>query len=274
MRMHSLLLVLLLSGAALAQLDVPPQLTAGDGLTVHSKDEVLLFGPGAALKRQPKDGKVEFSAEEVASTGTYTVISGDEKKKVKVVPGAAKKVSFIARPSRVPVARPDVITGVAFVFDNQQNLVLTPTPVKFDLMVAAAGSSRTVTSSNGVAWIRSASGPREGAAQFVASIPGTEVKRVVQQTASEPCNIRMKASRQGDKLLLETDPIRDCSGNPVPDGTIVTFSQVSPAGRSTVDARIKKGVARAVFPASERASLSVASGVVLGNEINLGGGAR
>lgn len=268
----TLFIILSLATFAAAQFAVPEQVTAGEGITIKASDEVTVFGPGAALKKKPANGEATFSGEEIPFVGKYTVVSSGETKSFKVVAGPAKRISFIARPSRVPVAKPDVITGVAFIFDNQQNLVLTPTPVKFELSINGAGNSRTVTSSNGVAWIKSSSGPREGAAQFVASIAGTEVKRVVQQTASEPCNIRMHVSRAGDQILAETDPIKDCTGNAVPDGTIVTFTQSGGAnGRTTVDARIKKGIARAMLPAANGGTISVASGVVLGNEINLGG---
>ena len=99
------------------------------------------------------------------------------------------------------------------------------------------------------------------------------VRRVVTQVAADPCNLRMKASKAtSGNILVETEPIRDCSGNAVPDGTIVTFTSVDAKGRSTVDARIKRGFARAELPASSDARISVASGVVLGNEISWGGG--
>jgi hypothetical protein len=52
----------------------------------------------------------------------------------------------------------------------------------------------------------------------------------------------------------------------------VTFTEVDSSGRSTVDARIKKDVARAELPLSNNATISVASGVVLGNEVHIGGG--
>jgi hypothetical protein len=267
-----ILLISALGTMAAAQLSVPDHVVAGAGVTIKAADDVLVFGPGTSLRKKASNGEVNLSGEEIAYVGKYTVYGGGETKSFKVVAGPAKKVSFIARPSRVPVAKRDVVTGVAFVFDNSQNLVLSPTPVKFDLSVADAGISKTITSSNGVAWIRTASGPRAGAAQFVAAIPGVEVKRVVQQVASEPCTIRMKAQNQGDQLLLETDPIKDCTGNPVPDGTIVTFTLTGTnEGRTTVDARIKKGIARATLPANEGGTVSVASGVVLGNEIRLGG---
>jgi hypothetical protein len=79
------------------------------------------------------------------------------------------------------------------------------------------------------------------------------------------------AGHSGDRTIVETDPIRDCSGNPVPDGTIVTFIQNDKTGKSTVDARIKKGTARAELPASDNATITVAAGVVLGNELHVGG---
>jgi hypothetical protein len=115
------------------------------------------------------------------------------------------------------------------------------------------------------------SGRQAGAAQFTASLNSDSVRRVVQVTASDPCNLRMRAQPAKNGILVETDTIRDCAGNPVPDGTIVTFTEVDNSGRSTVDARIKKGVAQAQLPQSESAQLSVAAGVVVGNEIHWSG---
>jgi hypothetical protein len=51
----------------------------------------------------------------------------------------------------------------------------------------------------------------------------------------------------------------------------VTFIQNDKTGKSTVDARIKKGTARAELPASDNATITVAAGVVLGNELHVGG---
>jgi hypothetical protein len=83
----------------------------------------------------------------------------------------------------------------------------------------------------------------------------------------------MSLHREKEWLIAETAPVRDCSGNPVPDGTIVTFIEQSPDGtRSTVDARIKKGIARAQLPVQKNATVTVAAGVVLGNEVRVGGG--
>jgi hypothetical protein len=166
------------------------------------------------------------------------------------------------------------VSGTVFLFDRNQNLVLSPQPVSFSLAVPGAPDvRRTETSKGGVAWTRLDSGRRAGAAQFVASAGAASVRRVVEEVASDPCNIRMHAERgKSGAIAVQTDPIRDCAGNPVPDGTIVTFTSVDASGRSTVDARIKRGIAQAELPASRQATISVAAGVVIGNEIRWGGG--
>ena len=72
--------------------------------------------------------------------------------------------------------------------------------------------------------------------------------------------------------MLQTDPVRDCSGNPVPDGTIVTFTESYAGSQSTVDVPLKRGIAHTELPAHAGATISVAAGVVMGNEIRWNGG--
>ncbi|MGC2696460.1 MAG: hypothetical protein WA738_11780 [Candidatus Angelobacter sp.] len=260
-----------------AELNVPANAVAGQPLTINASGSgtLYLIGPGQIIKRDFKSGSVEIKAEELRYAGRWiAIIKGDshQSQVFWVKPGKPENLSFLARPSRVPVARPNVISGVTFVFDKYQNMVLDPTPVNFKLSVGEVGSSKTATSHAGVAWINSASASKAGAAQFVASVGDTTVRRVVQQVAADPCNLRMHiAGRTGDRITVETDPIRDCSGNPVPDGTIVSFIQTDKNGKSTVDARIKKDIARAELPASDSATIAVAAGVVLGNELHVGG---
>jgi len=69
---------------------------------------------------------------------------------------------------------------------------------------------------------------------------------------------------------VETEPVRDCSGNALPDGTIVTFTETYNGGESTVDVPLKRGIARADMPAHSGAKVSVATGVFIGNEIRVG----
>ena len=72
-------------------------------------------------------------------------------------------------------------------------------------------------------------------------------------------------------MVLETEPVRDCSGNAVSDGTIVTFTQTyNGHSEATVDVPLKRDVARTELPAREGSVISVATGVVMGNEIRLG----
>lgn len=273
------MLFALLAGAQ--NLSLPTDATAGQSASISTTGSgsatVYIFGPGTAIKRKVELGQpVPIEGDQLKQAGRYMVIlEGSESASGSffVAPAKLETVAFLARPSRVPAAKKDVITGSAYLFDKYNNLVIEKYPVKFDVAVeGAAAATRTEDSTNGIAWVKMDSGKRAGAAQFTASANGATVQRVVQETASDPCAIRMKAqaAKDGD-ILVETDPIRDCSGNPVPDGTIVTFTSTDKSGRSTVDARIKRGIAQAELPASQDATLSVAAGVVLGNEIHWGG---
>jgi hypothetical protein len=267
--------------AQAAELRLPEGAVAGQPLSIGTSGEgearLYLVGPAQVIQRKIRLGSdVQIKGEDLRSAGRWIAIlrEGDRasSRVFWVKPGRPEDLNFLARPSRVPVARPGVISGVAFVFDRYENFVLEPVPVKFSLSVGDAGASQTVTSRNGVAWVNSSSARRAGAAQFVAVMGDTSVRRVVQQVASDPCNLRMHVvQRDSAGIVVETDPIRDCTGNPVPDGTIVTFTQNDSNGKSAVDARIKKGIARAQLPNSSGATITVASGVVLGNELHVGG---
>ncbi len=266
------------SAFGMAQLQVSGPVQAGAGTTLQAPGSgsttLYLFGPGGAVKRLVQRGTIPLSGDELKIAGRYTAIVDGSSASFFVTAGRVEKLSFIARPSRVPAAASGSVLGTAFLFDRFQNLVLTPAPVTFRLAVdESAGEERTVTAKDGVAWVQLNSGHRSGPAQFTASSGEVRARRVVQQVAADPCSVHMSASRAADgNILVETAPIKDCSGNSVPDGTIVTFTSNDAAGRSTVDARIKRGFARAELPRSSSATLSVAAGVVLGNEIRWGGG--
>jgi len=265
-----------------AEIKAPDKAVAGQPVSIPTSGSgsatVYLIGPGEVIKRKVELGQpLQLKAGELRTAGRWIASiegSGHPQSVVFwVSPGPVRNLSFLARPSRVPVARPNVISGVAYVFDQNHNLVLQPTAVNFSLSVSGSGVKRSVSSSEGIAWINTSSAAKAGAAQFVASVGDSSVTRIVQQVAGNPCNLRMRvAQRTADALVLETDPVRDCTGNPVPDGTIVTFIENDKQGKSTVDARIKKGVARAELPATDNGTITVAAGVVLGNELRLGGG--
>jgi hypothetical protein len=258
-----------------ADVSTPQNAVAGSEMSLPTSGSgsatLYVFGPGTAMKKNVQLGNpVPLS---LKRAGRYTAIVNGEAVTFNVTPAPPAEVAFLARPSRVPADRKDVIAGTVFIFDANRNLVISPTPVKFDLTVAGGQSqSRSVQSKNGIAYIKLDSGRKAGAAQFIASVGDTSVRRVVEETASDPCNLRIHAQTDKNGVTLETDPVKDCAGNPVPDGTIVTFTATGPQGRSTVDARIKKGVAKAELPPLQNATVSVAAGVVVGNEIHVGGG--
>ena len=107
----------------------------------------------------------------------------------------------------------------------------------------------------------------QGIDQFVARAGGISSTRVIRQVPGDPCALKMSAQKSGQKLELKTDPVMDCSGNAVLDGTIVTFTETYGGGQSTADVPLKHGIAEVAMPAHHGATISVASGVVLGNQI-------
>jgi hypothetical protein len=268
--------------ASAAEMSVPKQVTAGNAITISmsgsGEGQLILVGPASVVKQKVKlGGDATISATDLQTAGRYLAVlkasDGNSSAEFYVEPANVASVVLLAQPSRVPAARPDVVSGTAFVMDKYNNLVMTPTPVRFELGVPGTPPvTRIATSKDGVAWVRMDSSKRAGNAQMIASVGDSSVKRIVQEVAADPCNLRMTAQRDKNGILVQTDPVRDCSGNPVPDGTIVTFTQVDPSGKSTVDARIKQGIAKAELPAASKATISVASGVVVGNEIRWGGG--
>ena len=261
-----------------AELKVPATVQAGAGLNIPTEGSgastLYVVGPGMAIKRKVQLGQdIQLSGDDLKNAGRYVIsLEGGDSATLMVTSASVSSIAFLARPSRVPADTPNVISGTAFVFDKYQNLVMQPQSVKFDLTANGQTVSRVETTKWGIASAKLDSPKKEGPAQFVASSGPASTRRVVQEVASDPCNIRMHAERDKNGILVQTDPIHDCTGNPVPDGTIVTFSLTDSKGKSAVDARIKRGIAQAELPASANGTISVASGVVVGNEIHWGGG--
>lgn len=259
-------------GASASDLQVPATVTAGSSLSIPTSGSgsatLYVVGPGTAIKRKLERGQpIQLGPDDLQNAGRYVVSLGGESATFFVTAGPVYSIAFLARPARVPADTPNVISGTAFVFDKYRNLVLGPQAVKFELSANGQSLTRSQTTKDGVAYTKLDSSKKEGVAQFVASSGPASVRRVVQEVASDPCSIRMSAAPNRQGILLRTDPIRDCAGNLVPDGTIVTFSSTDSEGKNTIDARIRQGVAEAELPASNNATISVASGVVVGNEI-------
>jgi hypothetical protein len=233
-----------------------------------------LIGPSSSEKRDVKLGEeITLSSQQVERAGRYIgIICAGSCRSAEffVQPAKPASLTFLVHPSRAPVSQNDVISGVALPFDEFHNLVLAPVTVNFELTAkSAAPVSHQVSTQGGVAWFHTSSGKTAGALQVVASIGDVSARRVVQQVASDPCSLHIKGQRTAKGIVVETEPVRDCAGNPVPDGTVVTFTARVGEKTDTVDAPIKQGIARAQMTAKGPAVISAASGVVMGNDLRI-----
>ncbi|MGB7188994.1 MAG: hypothetical protein WBD10_02550 [Acidobacteriaceae bacterium] len=265
--------------AAAQRMTVPQTIQAGSAFqiqTTGSGNGVLyIVGPGQMLRKDVKLGNTaSVDAGLLTNAGQYLVIltggSSTEQHPLDVLPAnQAAHLTFLARPSRLPVNLRNGISGAVYVFDAYHNLITQPLTVSFNLTPpAGAAQHRNVTAVNGAAWVQLDSTAKEGMSQFVAQAGGVSSRRIIEQVPGDPCGLRMSAQPEGEQVQLKTDPVRDCSGNAVPDGTIVTFTEGYQGMQSTVDVPLKRGIAQVKMPAHPGATISVASGVVLGNEIH------
>ncbi len=262
------------------EIRVPGTLVAGDATAISTsgsgKASLYLIGPGVSRKSEVNLGEeIPIEAGELRVAGEYLALLCSETchgGSFYVTAAKPASLTFLVHPSRAPVAASDAVSGVALAFDQFRNLVLTTQTISVQL---SAGNtplfSRSIQTQNGEAWFRTTSGKSAGALQVTASMGELSSRRAVQEVASDPCNLRIKGERTRSGILVETEPVHDCAGNAVPDGTIVTFTANGADGKSTVDAPIKQGVARAQIEASGAEVISVASGVVIGNELHIGG---
>jgi hypothetical protein len=281
---YLLLFCWILAGiAGASELHPPAQVTAGNTVSIPTNGTgnatFYLVGPSHVVKRDVKLGQeITVDGDDLKTAGRYLAIAcgsdGCSSAPFYVAAGEPDRLSFLLHPSRVPVSAGDAINATAFVFDKFKNPVLRPVTVEFRITPkTGVPFTKTVKSDRGVAWMKMGSTPKEGPLKVTATVASAAEPRIIQQVASDACNLRIRASRTAKGVLVETEPVRDCSGNAVPDGTIVSFTAVDGKGKTTVDAPIKKGIARTELPLSGGARISVASGVVVGNEITVGGGA-
>lgn len=260
------------------ELRVPSAAIAGEDTAISTtgsgKGTFYLNGPGVSRKQEVALGEEIHLGSDLKNAGEYVAIlcsSTCVNASFYVNAGKPASLTFLVHPSRVPVAQSDAVSGVAFPFDQFHNLSLAPNNIQFQLAAKDASPwSRSEHTQNGVAWFRAASGRSAGQLQVTATLDDLSAKRAVQQVASDPCNLRITGQRTKSGITVQTEPVHDCSGNVVPDGTIVTFTAASSQGTGTVDAPVKQGIARAQMDASDATVISAASGVVMGNEIRVG----
>jgi len=263
-------------------LRIPKIVEAGSSLTIPSSGNVdgvlYVVGPGNVLRRPVRPGEsVTLEAADTSNAGHYLalLVAGSSTQKAEFDIVAARQpasLSFLAKPSRLPIDQRDGISGVVYVFDSFHNLILDPSQVSFHLNAPDGAKARTATTHNGVAWTKMDSSAKPGVVNFQAEVGGVHETRVVQQVPGDPCTLRVNARQAGSRITLETDPVRDCHGNSLPDGTVVTFTETkNGAPAATVDAPLKHDVARTEMPAYPGAVVSVALGVAMGNEVRVGG---
>jgi hypothetical protein len=264
-----------------AGMKLPQQVRAGAAFSIETtgsgKAVLYIIGFGDVLRQEVQLGETtSFTAGVLHNAGQYlAILVGDSSRDegaFDVLPASqVANVSFLAKPSRLPVGLHDGISGAVYVFDAYQNLITAPSTVSFQLSgISGVTQARSATTRDGRAWTQMDSAVKEGNAQFVARVGDISATRIIQEVPGDPCGLRMSARPAGQKIELETDPLRDCSGNAVPDGTIVTFTEVYDGKQTTVDVPLKRGIAQAELPAYNGAKISAATGVVLGNEIRWG----
>jgi hypothetical protein len=264
-----------------ASMTLPKQVKAGSPFSIQTtgsgKAVLYIVGFGQVVRRELQLGQTtSFSAEDMHDAGHYVAVligqSSTDNGAFDVVPASQPaNLSFLAKPSRLPVSLHDGISGAVYVFDAYQNLITAPTPVSFQLSgTSGITQTRTAETREGRAWTQMDSAAKEGAAHFAVHVGDISSTRIIQQVPGDPCALRMSARPSGQKIELQTEPLRDCSGNAVPDGTVVTFTEAYDGKLTTVDVPLKRGIAQAELPAYNGAKISAATGVVLGNEIHWG----
>lgn len=263
-----------------ASVSVPASVVAGTSFSIATQGSgaatLYILGMGQVFKRDIQLGQpVQFEAGALYSTGRYVAIlsSGDSSTSsaFNVLPESKPSdLNFLAKPSRLPVSAHEGITGTAYVLDAYRNLLTTPVQVQFELSgPTGAVQTHTIATHNGAAWTAFDSTPQQGTDKFVVRVGDVSSARVIRQVPGDPCGLKMTAQQSGKLVQLKTDPVRDCNGNAVPDGTVVTFTEAFDGDQSTADVPLKKGFAQVEMPFHSGAMISVASGVALGNQIRL-----
>ena len=259
---------------------LPKTVEAGSAFSIQcpgsGKVALYIVGLGQVLRRDVElGGATFFAAGSLYEAGHYLAFlsgaSSTETGSFDVVPATKPaNLSFLAKPSRLPVGLHNGITGAVYVFDAYRNLISAPTPVSFELSnPSGTVQKRIVATRDGAAWTAMDSTAQQGTDRFLARVDEISSARVIGQVPGDPCELKMSARQSGQAIQLVTDPVRDCNGNAVPDGTIVTFTETYSGNLSTVDVPLKHGIAEVQMAGHNGAIISVASGVVLVNQIRL-----
>src|SRR5260370_26217248 len=145
------------------ELRLPQNPVAGQPMSIGTSGSgsatLYPVGPGQVVKHEVRLGNdAQIKGEELRSAGRWIAIlrsgSGSQSQTFWLKPGQPEDLSFLARPARVPVARPDAISGMAFLFDKYRNLVRQPPAANVSLSVNGSGVSPRVNSNHVLPWVR------------------------------------------------------------------------------------------------------------------------
>src|SRR6185437_7067863 len=136
-----MLAALQLAGAQ--SLILPETIQAGAAFDVQTSGSgngtLYIVGPSQVLQQKVTLGQTaSFDSGTLTNAGIYTVIltggTSTEHRTLNVLPAKdAAHITFLARPSRLPVNLHNGISGAVYVFDAYHNLIIKPMPVFFDL---------------------------------------------------------------------------------------------------------------------------------------------
>src|SRR5258708_32223253 len=119
-------------------LRLPQNPVAGQPMSIGTSGSgsatLFLVGPGQVVKHEVRLGNdAQIKGEELRSAGRWIAIlrsgSGSQSQTFWLKPAQPEGLSFLARPSRVPLTRPDAISGMAVVFDRFPHMVMHPVPI-------------------------------------------------------------------------------------------------------------------------------------------------
>jgi hypothetical protein len=238
----------------------------------RQSDALYIIGPGQVLKRDVQLGEpTSFPAGSLYNAGRYLAVLHGAPHRERLIRCCARKepcgLSFLAKPSRLPVGLHDGITGAVYVFDAYHNLIVAPRPVSFELSTPSGTvQKRTVVTHDGAAWTAMDSTAQQGIDRFVARIGDVSSTR---RKAGSGRSVRIEderpavgpAARIGNRSGPRLQRQRGAGRNHC--HLHRDLSRRSVNGRRTPQARN----CRSEMPVHMRSNHLVASGVVMGNQI-------
>ena len=216
-----------------------------------------------------------FPAGSLYNAGHYVVVLvGVSLHRKRFVRCCARKrsrpiVSFLAKPSRLPVGLHDGITGAVYVFDAYHNLIAAPTPVSFELSnPTGAAQKRIVETHDGAAWTEMDS-TRPTRHRQVRSASWRSLQHARRQAGSGR-SVRIEDERPASRVSrFSCRPNRCAIAAAMPFRTERSLLSPRPtmARNPRWTCRLSGELRKWKCPPISGATISVASGVVLGNEI-------